>query len=92
MDIVEVEGVPCAKRGKLGGKKQVWRCKDCLSDIVKPSNDVKPKCKKCGGEVLPMLRPLLKNGKNVSPLPEPSKIREYVLEQLKQIRSLHDIS
>lgn len=90
MDIVEVEGVPCAKRGKLGGKKQVWRCKECLSDIVKPSTNVKPRCKKCGGEVVPMLRPLLKNGKKVSPLPEPLKIREYVLEQLKQIQSLHD--
>src|SRR3989441_13105615 len=34
MDIVEKEGKPVAKRGKLGGKKEVWRCDKCLLDYV----------------------------------------------------------
>ena len=34
MDIVEIEGKPLAKRGKLSGAKQVWQCKDTLETIV----------------------------------------------------------
>jgi nicotinate phosphoribosyltransferase len=87
MDIVEVDGIPHAKRGKLGGKKQVWRCKDCLSDMVRPSKSAKPRCEVCNGEVEPMLRPLLINGKKSSTLPEPPKIRKYVLNQLERLPS-----
>jgi nicotinate phosphoribosyltransferase len=88
MDIVEVDGIPHAKRGKLGGKKQVWRCKDCLSDMVKPSKAAKPRCEICNGEVEPMLIPLLINGKISSTLPEPKKIRKYVLNQLEKLSSI----
>jgi nicotinate phosphoribosyltransferase len=49
MDIVEVDGKPHAKRGKLGGRKQVWRCRDCLMDEVKPADHPAPKCRVCGG-------------------------------------------
>ena len=48
LDIVEVEGKPAAKRGKLGGKKQVWRCWKCMIDKVSPFNMKKPKCPNCG--------------------------------------------
>jgi len=85
MDIVEVDGKPHAKRGKLGGRKQVWRCQDCLTDTVKPADQAAPKCKVCGGETEPMLKPLLKKGKIVEPLPEPTEIRERVLEQLEKL-------
>lgn len=88
MDIVEVDGIPHAKRGKLGGKKQVWRCKDCLSDIVKPSKAAVQSCIICSGEVEPMLKPLIKNGKITSTLPEPHKIRKYVLKQLGKLISI----
>ncbi len=82
MDIVEVEGIPHAKRGKLGGRKQVWRCKNCLQDIVKPSAEPAPMCNLCKGETEAMLKPLLKNGKIIGKLPEPSTIRERVIKQL----------
>lgn len=36
LDIVEREGVPCAKRGKLGGRKQVWRNWDTLEGRITP--------------------------------------------------------
>ncbi len=85
MDIVEVDGVPHAKRGKLGGKKQVWRCKECLSDIVTPADAAKPRCGECDGDTEPMLKPLLKDGKIVAPLRTPKEIREYVLRQLRML-------
>ena len=85
MDIVEVEGRPAAKRGKLSGKKQVWRCPECLVDVVQPFDNPPPPCPKCGGETEPMLRPLIKDGRIVADLPKPSEIRRYVLEQVKKL-------
>src|SRR5436853_4980866 len=44
MDIVDKEGKSVAKRGKLGGKKEVWRCDKCLSDYVLPEGVPSPSC------------------------------------------------
>jgi len=85
MDIVEVEGKPCAKRGKLGGKKQVWRCWDCMTDVVTPFQAGAQRCPSCGGEMEPMLKPLIKGGHIVAELPSPSDIRAYVLKQLGKL-------
>ena len=85
MDIVEVEGRFAAKRGKLGGKKQVWRCQSCLADIVLQFSKPGPRCPKCGGQTMSMLKPILKNGEIVSDLPKASQIREYALAQLRRI-------
>ena len=85
MDIVEVDGRPHAKRGKLGGRKQVWRCTECLMDAVKPADQPAPRCRVCGGDTEPMLKPLLKKGELVEPLPEPTEIRESVLGQLEKL-------
>ena len=86
MDIIEKQGKPCAKRGKIGGKKQVWRCQKCLIDILQPYKQRQPKCPKCGGKTAPMLQPLIKNGKIVAKLPKPEEIRNYVLEQLEKVQ------
>jgi nicotinate phosphoribosyltransferase len=85
MDIIELEGRLVAKRGKLGGKKQVWRCPECLVDTVLPFDSSKPECPVCGGETEPMLKPLIEKGKIVAELPKPKKIRQYVLEQTKKL-------
>jgi len=85
MDIVSVEGRPSAKRGKLSGKKQVWRCEKCMVDIIRPFDSPQPKCPLCKGETIPMLKPLIKNGEIVVKLKSPSEIREYVLRQLEKV-------
>jgi len=85
MDIVEVEGRPCAKRGKLGGKKQVWRCPECLVDVVRPFGSEAPECPRCGGEMEAMLKPLIKDGRIVAELPKPDEIRAYVLKQVEKL-------
>jgi nicotinate phosphoribosyltransferase len=85
MDVVEVEGKPVAKRGKFGGKKNIWRCRDCLIDIVLPADKPSPKCPKCGEQTESMLKPLIKNGKIVADLPKATEIRKYVLSQLDKV-------
>jgi nicotinate phosphoribosyltransferase len=85
MDIVEVEGIPHAKRGKLGGKKQVWRCQECLVDILQPFDEPAPRCRVCGGPTEAILKPLIIEGKIVAELPNPSSIRKRVLEQIEKL-------
>ncbi|HJX23469.1 MAG TPA: nicotinate phosphoribosyltransferase [Candidatus Bathyarchaeia archaeon] len=85
LDIVEVEGSPRAKRGKIGGKKQVWRCEGCMEDLVQLFDKLTPKCPKCGGKMVPMLRQVITNGKVVAELLKPQQIRDYVLRQLDRL-------
>jgi len=84
-DIVEVEGKPISKRGKMPGRKQVYRCFDCMERAVKPLEEPPPTCPRCGKVMEGMLKPLLKQGKLVRELPKPKEIRNYVLRQLEKL-------
>jgi nicotinate phosphoribosyltransferase len=88
LDIVEVEGRPAAKRGKLSGRKQVWRCHRCMVDIVQPSEQAPPKCPTCKGEMKAVLQPLIKDGEIVGDLKPPREIREFALDQIRKIERL----
>ncbi len=85
MDIVEADGRLCAKRGKFGGRKEVWRCSDCMVDIVQLYSEPQPKCPRCSRKMASMLQPLIRNGKLVAEFPKPKEIRRYVLEQLRKL-------
>ncbi|MCQ8898582.1 MAG: nicotinate phosphoribosyltransferase [Hadesarchaea archaeon] len=87
LDIVEKEGKPVAKRGKLGGRKEVWRCERCLREVVLPLGRGPPACPSCGSPCSPLLLPLIREGK-VQPLPSVEEIRERVLEQLEKLPPL----
>ncbi len=81
MDIVEIEGVPIAKRGKPSGEKQVYRNVRTNETIILPA---KARFRKAGYK--PLLKPFCTNGKLERELPSPHKIRKYVLQQLKHVR------
>ena len=79
LDLVEKEGIPCAKRGKFGGRKQVYRDWNSLEDEIKLESDKKPKGKE------KLLQPVIKNGKIVTEF-SLKLARERVISQLKKIR------
>lgn len=83
LDIVEVEGKPITKRGKLSGRKQIYRCENGHYHRV-PADKKLEKCPVCGAKVEPLLKPLIENGEIVAELPKAREIREYVLEQAKK--------
>lgn len=89
MDIVEVEGRPAAKRGKLSGRKQVWRCPKCMTYVTKPYTSQPLRCPRCGSSMEKILRPLIKNGEIVADLKDPREIREKVRIQIDK---LHRVS
>ncbi|MEN3038675.1 MAG: nicotinate phosphoribosyltransferase [Candidatus Kryptonium sp.] len=80
MDIVEIDGKPIAKRGKLSGEKQVYVNEKTGERIVLPANE---KFDRKGFK--PLLEKVIENGKILKRSPEPSKIREYVLKQIKNL-------
>ena len=84
-DIVEVDGKAIAKKGKLPGRKEVYRCQTCFQDQLVPSQKKVDLCPICGGEVRPLLRPLLKGGKVIQELPRPREIRAHVIQQLEKV-------
>jgi len=90
MDIVEIEGNPVAKRGKMSGRKQVFRCPNCLTAQVVPTlvtqtkQTFSPQCQ-CGQDYEPLLKPLVQNRQLLRELPKPAKIRQYVLQQLERL-------
>lgn len=86
MDIVEVEGKPCAKKGKFGGKKFVKRCKNCFELIVLKKDENIKNCPLCGGEVQDFYFKIIEKGKIVYKFPSIDEKRNYVIEQLKKIK------
>jgi nicotinate phosphoribosyltransferase len=84
LDIVEVEGKPITKRGKLSGRKQVWRCENGHYIKTLTSEEL-DECPVCKGKVEPLLKPLIKDGKIVAKLPSAKEIRKYVLEQAEKL-------
>ncbi|MBI2370747.1 MAG: nicotinate phosphoribosyltransferase [Deltaproteobacteria bacterium] len=82
MDIVEIEGEPLAKRGKMSGGKAVLRCGRCHRDEIVPEAAGAPRPCTCQGTMENLLVPLLEGGQLPRPLPRPQAIRAYVLDQL----------
>ena len=88
MDIVEVmrdgKWVPISKRGKLPGFKQLYRCPESMEDHILPWGSESPVCRD-GSRARPMLELYMASGKIVKDLPEPRRIRDYVLDQLRRV-------
>ena len=84
MDIIEVNGHPLSKRGKMSGRKTVFRCKKCFNTRVSVLDETAGKCS-CGGAEEELLVPLISNGHIEYNLPDPYQIRDFVLEQLDKV-------
>lgn len=82
MDIIEVEGKPLAKRGKMSGSKRVLRCDHCYQYKMIPLKMSEGRCD-CGEKLNDILVPFVENGKIIGERPSAQEIREYVLKQLK---------
>ncbi len=79
LDIIEIDGKPFCKRGKLSGRKQVLRCDTCLGSIVVPHDYHRQllACP-CSGVRAELLKPALESGKRLHPPKSITEVREYV--------------
>ena len=86
LDIVEVEGRPFAKRGKLSGGKQVVRCGSCGHRAVVPEAESPQTCR-CGSPTEHLLLPAMKEGKVVAPTLSPRELRGRVTDQVTKFHA-----
>jgi nicotinate phosphoribosyltransferase len=84
MDIVEIDGEPIAKRGKMSGAKQVCRCPRCLDSVVLPLQSNPTPCP-CGGARESILSTLDHPGELDKNSEYPETVRNFVLDQLERI-------
>ncbi|MEW6067016.1 MAG: nicotinate phosphoribosyltransferase [Nitrospirota bacterium] len=84
MDIVDVERMPLAKRGKWSGSKRVLRCPKCGARKIVPNKKDKHVCL-CGKKLEDILIPVLDNGKQLIKIESPSKLRQFVLKNVRDI-------
>ena len=84
MDIIEIDGEPLAKRGKMSGPKKVLRCKKCFTSKVGPLKMAVDSCH-CGGKFENILVPMISKGVLKQPLPKAELIRNHVLRQLDKL-------
>ncbi len=85
LDLVEIGGEAVAKRGKLGGKKQVWRCFDCMESAITLDGAKPPRCSSCSKQMTPLLKKVMDGGKPLVKKKEDEAIREWVLNQLNSL-------
>ena len=84
MDIMEVGGKPLAKRGKWSGSKRVLSCARCGTRRIVANNRDKHICS-CGKKFEDILIPVLDKGKQIIKTEPPSKLRAFVLRNVKDL-------
>jgi nicotinate phosphoribosyltransferase len=87
LDIVEVAGKPSSKKGKMPGRKQVYRCVK-LHDTITPFDKQLSRCPVCGEAAEPLLKPLIIDGEIVRDVKPTVEVRKQVIEKLEKISSL----
>jgi len=88
LDIVECEGKPAAKRGKRGGKKQVYRSKGAIEegkDVITLAGE-EAQAPAPNGDMEPLLKPMIRGGEIVAEFSfEVEDAREHVKAQLRRL-------
>ena len=87
LDIVEVEGEPRAKRGKLSGRKNLWRCTTCGDRAISPGREPPPACPRCGGSVRSLTESWLTGGVPARDVPPASAVRALALREAAEMES-----
>lgn len=82
MDIVEIEGQPFSKKGKMSGFKYAYSCSKCKRQKYSIKSDDKIVCSHCNIDMKCITKQLMKNGKIMTDLLTPKEIRKKVLENL----------
>jgi nicotinate phosphoribosyltransferase len=83
MDIVEIDGKPIAKRGKLSGAKKVEVCRTCGARRMSPLTTPGMEC--CGQKAQDLLSPVFDAGRVLTAPEKPAEIRHRVLAQVQKL-------
>ncbi len=79
LDLVEVDGVNRAKRGKMSGGKELLTCESCHERIVVPEG--RERACSCGGRMVSLFFSLLEEGRSVKAREDVAAVRERAAEE-----------
>ncbi len=82
LDLIEREGAPVAKRGKMSGRKSAFTCTSCGRQVV--ASGAVPECD-CGCSMVDMMRSCIESGARIAAVEDVEVIRGRVLSQLAPI-------
>ena len=83
MDIVEIEGEPITKRGKLSGVKNVAVCPGCGERTIYAEGHSKVKKCACGERTQDLLQPLIEGGEVMAEMPALDTIKARCRQQVR---------
>ncbi|AEA33146.1 nicotinate phosphoribosyltransferase [Hippea maritima] len=84
MDIVEIEGKPIAKKGKMSGSKSFLRCNKCFASRVVPYTTSQVECN-CGGVMEDLLGYKIRNGKLICEFEDIKTIKDRCFRELRHV-------
>jgi nicotinate phosphoribosyltransferase len=82
LDVVEVNGEPRARRGKLSGRKHLWGCPECGNRGLSPGGARLGTCPRCGHRVRALLEHVVHKGKRRSRTPPAFEVRRLALDEI----------
>lgn len=85
MDIVEIDGKPFSKKGKMSGLKYAYSCPNCLKQTYDIDKNRTILCPKCNNVMEMITKKFMENGKIISPLPDIEEIRNKTLQRLNNV-------
>ncbi len=83
LDLVEIEGQPRSRRGKLSGRKHLWACSGCGNRGIAPAAARLGHCPRCGRRVGSLLETWLADGRRRHRPPPVREIRQRCLDQVR---------
>ncbi|WP_025270668.1 nicotinate phosphoribosyltransferase [Hippea sp. KM1] len=84
MDIVEIEGKPVAKKGKMSGSKSFLRCNKCFLSNITPYTTSQIECS-CGGVMEDLLTYRIRNGKLIYEFEDVKTIKDRCFRELRHV-------
>jgi len=83
MDVVEIEGKPCAKKGKYGGRKRPFYCKKDKVFLVKKFEEQEAICPVCKNKMEDLFVQYIKDGEIIYEFKDIKEVRKEIIENLK---------
>jgi nicotinate phosphoribosyltransferase len=83
LDIVEIDGQPRSRRGKLSGRKHLWACTECGNRGIAPAAARLGHCPRCGRRVRSLLDTWLAGGRRRRRAPAAREVRDHCAEQIR---------
>ena len=82
LDLVEVDGRPRSRRGKLSGRKHLWVCPECGNRGIAPWAARLGHCPRCGHRVRSLPETWMADGKRRRGSPSADDVRQHCLSEV----------